>query len=77
MSDTPHGLTSEFPNHAGIIHTLRLEDAHFAKLNNQYHTVNREIQRAETNIEPTSDLHLEELKKHRLVCLDKIAKFLR
>lgn len=76
MNHSPHELASEFPNHVGIIHTLRLEDAHFAKLNNQYHAINREIQRGEANLEPMGELRLENLKKQRLVSLDKIAKFL-
>jgi len=76
LSHTPHELVSEFPNHADRIHALRLENAHFAKLSDQYHAVNREIHRGETDIEPMDDLHLEELKKQRLALLDQITGFL-
>ncbi len=76
MSHTPHELTSEFPNHADRIHALRIENAHFSKLNDEYHAINREIHRGETNIEPMDDLHLELLKKQRLALLDEITTFL-
>ncbi len=76
LSHTPHELTSEFPDHTDRIHTLRLENAHFAKLSDQYHSINREIHRGETNIEPMDDLHLEDLKKQRLALLDEITEFL-
>lgn len=76
LSHTPHELTNEFPNHTDRIHTLRLENAHFSKLNDQYHAINREIHRGETNIEPMDDLHLEGLKKQRLALLDQITEFL-
>ncbi len=76
MNHTPHELTSEFPQHADHIHTLRSENAHFSKLSDQYHAINKEIHRGETNVEPMDDLHLEDPKKQRLALLDKITKFL-
>ena len=76
LSHTPHELVNEFPEHADRIHTLRLGNAHFVKLSDQYHAVNREIHRGETDIDPMDDLHLEELKKKRLALLDQITEFL-
>lgn len=76
MSHTPHELASEFPEHADRIHALRIENAHFAKLSDEYHVINKEIHRGETNIEPMDDFHLEELKKQRLILLDSITEFL-
>lgn len=76
MSHTPHELASEFPEHADRIHALRIENAHFAKLSDEYHVINKEIHRGETNIEPMDDFHLEELKKQRLALLDSITKLL-
>lgn len=73
---TPHELHDEFPDAADTIHHLKLNDAHFAKLAEEHHTVNRAIHRIETEIEPASDEHLEELKKQRLHLLDKIAAIL-
>lgn len=77
MSHTPHELAEEFPNHAERIRILRSENGHFVKLADQYHTVNREIHRGESNVEPMDDLHLEDLKKRRLALLDEISSFLK
>ena len=53
MSHTPHELAEDFPEHAAKIHDLRLSDAHFAKLADNYHALNRDVHRAETDVEPT------------------------
>ncbi len=73
MSHTPHDLHDEFPDDSAVLHRLKLDNAHFATLSKRYHELNREIHRAETEIDPTSDEHLEELKKRRLALLDEIA----
>ena len=77
MAHTPHELADEFPEHADRIHDLKLTNAHFAKLCDAHHEVNRDIHRGETNIEPLDDSHLEELKKRRLAILDEISGFLK
>ncbi len=76
MSHTPHELVNEFPDKSDRIHELRLSDAHFAKLTDEYHVINREIHRGETNVEPMDDVHLEDLKKKRLALLDELTGFL-
>ena len=76
MSHTPHELAAEFPNKADKISALRQENAHFKKLSDDYHELNRQIHRGETNVEPMDDFHLEELKKQRLKMLDEILTFL-
>ena len=53
MSHTPHELAEEFPEHADKIHGLKTSDAHFAKMAEDYHTLNRAVHRAETDVEPT------------------------
>ena len=73
MSHTPHELASEFPEDADIIHKLKLEDAHFARLADTYHELNREIHRIESEIEAASDERTETLKKQRLALIDEIA----
>ncbi len=77
MSHTPHELHETFPEAAQEIHALRETDAHFARLTEEYHTLNREIHRAETDVEPIADHALEDLKKRRLSLLDQIGKMLR
>ncbi|MCR9257826.1 MAG: DUF465 domain-containing protein [Alphaproteobacteria bacterium] len=77
MSHTPHDLAEEFPQHAARIQALKADNAHFTKLCDQHHRINREIHRGETNVEPMGDVHLEDLKKERLALLDEIATFLK
>lgn len=72
MSHTPHALAAEFPDKAELISKLKQSDAHFARLTERYHAVNREIHRIDTQIEPASDDTAEELKKERLHLLDEI-----
>lgn len=76
MSHTPHELAAEFPNKADVISSLRQENAHFKKISDEYHELNRQIHRGETDVEPMDDFHLEDLKKQRLKLLDEILTFL-
>ena len=73
MSHTPHELADEFPEDHDILHDLKMKDAHFARLAEQYHALNREIHRIESEIENTSDEYAETLKKKRLHLLDEIS----
>ena len=77
MSHTPHELAADFPEHAEKIHTLKQEDAHFARLADEYHELNRAIHRAETNIEPTDDFNNEEMRKKRMVLKDELYAMLK
>ena len=72
MSHTPHELAEEFPEHVETIHALKVADPHFAGLSEQYHEVNRAIHRAETDVEPTDDLHMAQMRKERLALKDQI-----
>ena len=76
MSHTPHELAAEFPADAAIIHKLKAADAHFAKLADDYHEVNREIHRIEVEVEAASDERTEVLKKQRLALADEIGAIL-
>lgn len=76
MSHTPHELAEEFPEHVDAIHSLGQDDAHFARLSDEYHTLNRSIHRAETDVEPTEDLHLVEMRKQRMALKDELYRIL-
>jgi uncharacterized protein YdcH (DUF465 family) len=76
MSHTPHELSEEFPNEIDRISKLKQSDGHFAKLVDEYHEVNRAVHRAETNVEPTEQLHEEELRKKRVMLKDEIWRIL-
>ena len=77
MSHTPHELLEEFPDQVEAIHALKENDTHFARLYDDYHTVNRAIHRAETDVEPTDDLHMSEMRKQRMMLKDRVAAALR
>lgn len=72
MSHTPHELAEDFPEYAEKLSELRLSNSHFSKLTDEYHAINREVHRAETDVEPTSDIHLTELRKQRVALKDEI-----
>ncbi|OYX66837.1 MAG: hypothetical protein B7Y88_03110 [Sphingomonadales bacterium 32-64-17] len=73
MSHTPHQLAAEFPEDSGLLHQLKLTDAHFARLADNHHELNREIHRIESEVEAASDERFEALKKQRLGLLDELA----
>ena len=72
MSHTPHELHEEFPEFAEKISELKVSDAHVARLAEEYHEVNRDVHRAETNVEPTSDLAEVDMRKKRAALKDQI-----
>ncbi len=77
MSHTPHEIAAEFPDMAERIHQLKISNAHFARIAETYHDLNRQIHRMETNIEPASDIVIENLKKSRLKLKDEISELLQ
>ena len=77
MSHTPHELAEEFPAEVDRMHALKLGNAHFAKLFDDYHEVNKAIHRAETKVEPVSDEHEQALRKQRMALKDEVARMLR
>lgn len=72
MSHTPHELADEFPEHVARLHDLKVSNAHFARLAEEYHKVNREIHRIETEVEPATDERTTELRKRRLELKDEV-----
>jgi len=77
MTHVPHELHEEFPEAGDALHRLKMENAHFARLADEYHEGNREIHRIEADIEAASDARTEELKKKRLVLKDEIAGLIK
>lgn len=76
MSHTPHELAAEFPEHKDKIHELKTTDAHFAKLFDKYHEVNRAVHRMEERIEPVSQEVEEKARQERMLLKDQLAKYL-
>ena len=77
MSHTPHELHEEFPEFADKLHALKETDAHFSKLADEYHEINRKVHRAETNVEPMEQLAEEGLRKQRAALKDQIYAILK
>ena len=72
MPNTPHELAEEFPDKVEAMSQLKQSDAHFAKLADEYHEINRAVHRAETNVEPLEELAEVELRKKRGALKDEI-----
>ena len=72
MLHEKHDLIHELPEHRDTIRHLKMSSKRFSRLFDEYHTVNREVVRIETEVEPTSDVYLEDKKKHRLKLKDEL-----
>ena len=77
MLDEKHDLIHELPGYRDKIHELKTHNSHFARLFEEYHEIDHEIHRIESNIETTSDDYLEERKKRRLYLKDELLKMIK
>ncbi|MEQ9260640.1 MAG: YdcH family protein [Roseovarius sp.] len=76
MSHTPHELHEEFPEHGDRITELKTSNAHFARLFDEYHELNRAVHRAETNVAPVEELTEVEMRKKRAHLKDELYRML-
>ncbi len=76
MSNTPHELHDEFPAEAERIHALKVSNAHFARLAEEYHDLNRQVHRAETGVEPVDQFAEVEMRKKRAALKDELYRML-
>lgn len=77
MAAVHHDLVHELPEFRDQIHKLKLSNAHFAKLFDEYHVVNREVMRLEAEGVPVADAAFEGLKKQRLQLKDELYTILK
>jgi len=77
MQNEHHDIVHEFPEFREEIHNLKMKDNHFKTLFDEYHKLDKEVYRAEYDIEPKSDTALEDLKMRRLALKDEIYKILQ
>lgn len=73
---TRHEIADVFPADTAVLHRLKASNAHFARLAERHHAVNRTIHRIACETEAASDERLEALKRERLTLLDEIAAML-
>ena len=72
-----HDLLHELPEHRDTIHDLKMSDAHFARLFDEYHDVDKEVHRIEENIETPSDEYTHERKIKRLALKDELLQIIQ
>lgn len=71
-----HDLHHEFAEYDTLIHELKISDNHFRKLFDEYHQVNKDIHRLESN-EVYTDNELNELRSKRLHLKDNLYSILK
>jgi uncharacterized protein YdcH (DUF465 family) len=77
MSNTPHTLQEEFPGEAQKITELKVGNARFARLLEDYDEVNDKVHRAETRLDLITEEEEEGLRRQRSRLKDEIARMLR
>lgn len=76
MTLQKHDLLNELPDNRDTIHTLKMNNAHFARLFDQYHTTDHDVHRIESGAENTSDAYLETRKLERLHLKDQLYRMI-
>ncbi|WP_127476993.1 YdcH family protein [Sulfurivermis fontis] len=77
MTVEHHDLQHDFPEFHDRIHALKTSNAHFARLFDEYHEVDRQVRRIEQEIETPSDAVTEELKMRRVKLKGELYAMLR
>lgn len=76
MSVEHHDLHHEFPELNERIHELKMHDAHFRKLFEEYHELTRSIEKMEDEVTPASTRIEEEAKMRRVHLKDELYRML-
>ncbi len=77
MTIEHHDLVHEFPEHRERIHNLKMNNAHFARLFDEYHQVTKDVERMESEIEAVSTQTEEQAKFKRLKLKDELFAMLQ
>ncbi len=72
-----HPLVKEFPEHRDATHRLKMGNAHFHRLMEEYEALDKQIFRIEDGSQPSDDAHLERLKRQRLALKDELYALLQ
>ena len=72
-----HDLVHELPEYRETIHNLKMSNHYFSRLFGEYHEVDHEIHRIETDGGNTSDEYLHERKKKRLQLKDELFQMIK
>jgi uncharacterized protein YdcH (DUF465 family) len=77
MSIEHHDLLHDLPEYKEAIHELKLKNAHFKKLFNQYHLLTREVENMENNVIPVATEIEEQAKFRRVKLKDELVEMLK
>ena len=77
MSVEHHDLIHEFPALKDRIHKLKIHDAHFRKLFDEYHVLTRSIEKMEDEVTPVATRTEEESKLRRLYLKNELYRMLK
>ena len=72
MSVEHHDLIHEFPQMKARIHDLKLSNAHFRRLFDEYHELTRKIEKMENEVTPVATHTEEEAKLRRVHLKDEL-----
>ena len=76
MSVEHHDLIHEFPQLKARIHELKVSDAHFRRLFDEYHGLTRDIEKMENEVTPVATHTEEDAKLRRLHLKDELYRLL-
>ena len=77
MHEEKHDLAHELPEFKEKMHEMKVENAHFKKVFDEYHVLTKEIHQLEAENIPVTDEHFEDLKKKRLSHKDELFNMLK
>lgn len=76
MSVEHHDLIHEFPDLKDRIHELKMGDAHFRRLFDEYHELTVEVEKMEDEVTPVATRTEEDAKLRRLHLKDELYRML-
>lgn len=72
MTVEHHDLVHEFPEHRDQIHALKINNAHFRKLFDEYHELTKEVENMENEVLTVTNTVEETAKIHRVHLKDQL-----
>ncbi|MBA4274411.1 MAG: GTP-binding protein [Alphaproteobacteria bacterium] len=70
-------LVHEYPQHKERIHVLKMTNAHFKRLFDEYDAVGKELHRIRAEVETPDDAYVEQCKKMHLFLKDELSAMLK
>lgn len=72
-----HDLLHELPEYQDRIHQLKIDNAHFRKVFDEYHELEHEIHRINTGVEVVTEEHLHHQKANLLFMKDELVSIIK